>query len=232
MSTVLVIINAATSPPRRMAGWLADAGLDVVTVHAPDGVPDSLSGVDGLVMLGGGFMPDEFDRAPWLRAERKLAARAVDADLPTFGICLGGQLLADIAGGEVRKSFGPVERGAVEILPTTAGTGDPVLATLGAGAPMIENHEDMITRLPADAVLLASSDAVANQAFRLGEHVRGVQFHPEVAAEDLREWEDAALAGEGYSLDELIDGARRVDADNTVAARRMTDAFAAEVLGR
>ncbi|MCI1748001.1 MAG: type 1 glutamine amidotransferase [Acidipropionibacterium sp.] len=180
-------------------------------------------------MLGGGLMPDEFDRAPWLRGERRLARRAIDEDLPTLGICLGGQLLADVAGGQVRAKTGPKERGATPIRTTAAGAADPVIGKLGAGAPMIENHQDMITELPPAAVLLASSRAVENQAFRIGGHVRGLQFHPEASAEGLAHWDEAALAADGLSRDELVAAARLVDAENTAAARRLVDAFAAEI---
>lgn len=228
---VLVVINSAASGPRRLGVWLADRGVEVEAIVAADQeLPSTLDGYAGLVLLGGGLMPDDDHRAPWLASERALAAEAVRRDLPTLGICLGGQLLAHVAGGEVAANTGPVERGATPIHPTAAGRDDPVIATIGDGAPMIENHQDMITRLPAEAVLLASSDAVAHQAFRLGAHVRGVQFHPEASAGDLARWDDAALRGEGRSLPELIAAAEHVDAHNTAASRRLVDAFADEVL--
>ncbi len=95
---------------------------------------------------------------------------------------------------------------------------------------MIENHQDMITRLPPRAVLLASSDAIEIQAFRLGRHVRGVQFHPEASAADLARWDDAALRGEGRSLARLIAAAEEVDAHNTEVSRAIVEAFADEIL--
>uniref|UniRef100_UPI0028AF1510 type 1 glutamine amidotransferase n=1 Tax=Microbacterium sp. TaxID=51671 RepID=UPI0028AF1510 len=203
---VLVIVNSASSGPRRLGTWLREKAIDVdEIVGAEQPLPTSLDGYAGLVMLGGGLMPDDDDRAPWLAAERALAAEAVARDLPTLGICLGGQLLAHVAGGEVAEKTGPIERGATPIRPTAAGRTDAVFAALGDEAPMIENHQDMITRLPPAAVLLASSAAVENQAFRLGARVRGVQFHPEASAADLARWDDAALRGEGRSLPALID---------------------------
>lgn len=229
MPTVLVVVNSPTSGPRRLGRWLTDDGLRVEERQASGGLPQDLSGYDGLVMLGGGLMPDEFDRAPWLRAERNLARQAIDADLPTLGICLGGQLLADVAGGTVRARTGPVERGATPISPTAAGADDPVIGALGRGAPMIENHRDMITELPPGATLLACSPAIGNQAFRLGSHVRGVQFHPEAAAENLPGWDEAALAGEGISLKALIAAATAADDRNTRAARALAAAFADEI---
>ncbi|GAA2860439.1 membrane dipeptidase [Microbacterium arabinogalactanolyticum] len=227
---VLVVVNAESSGPRRLGRWLEEDGIVVDTALGSDGLPDDLSGYDGLVMLGGGLMPDDDDRAPWLAQERVLAREAIDADLPTLGICLGAQLLAHVAGGEVRASFGPKERGATLITPSAHGSSDALLSALGDAVHMIENHQDMITALPPDAVLLASSEAVENQAFRLGAHVRGLQFHPEVGAEDLTRWEEPTTRAEGdRPVAELLAEARDVDQLNTRASRSMAAAFAAEV---
>jgi hypothetical protein len=48
-------------------------------------------------------------------------------------------------------------------------------------------HGDTFS-LPDGAVLLASSPAYRNQAFRWGAHAYGVQFHLEVSQEMAREW--------------------------------------------
>ena len=227
---VLAVVNAAPSGPRRLTGWLADEGIELDTVLGEDGLPDTLDGYAGLVMLGGGLMPDDDDRAPWLAQERELARRAIDGNVPTLGICLGGQLLAHVAGGEVRAKFGPRERGSTLITPSAEGRADRLTTSLGAGAPMIENHQDMITALPPGAVLLASSEAVAHQAFRLGERVYGVQFHPEVGAEDLLKWDEPVSPGpEDRPVAELVAEARRADGQNTGAARALVSGFAEHV---
>lgn len=229
---VLVIVNSASSGPRRLGAWLEERGIAIdAVVGAEQALPSTLDGYAGLVLLGGGLMPDDDERAPWLAAERALATEAIARDLPTLGICLGGQLLAHVAGGQVKAKTGPIERGATPIRPTAEGRADAVFSALGDEAPMIENHQDMITRLPPQAVLMASSAAIENQAFRLGMKVRGVQFHPEASAADLARWDDAALRGEGRSLPELIAAAERVDDHNTAASRRLIDAFADEVQG-
>lgn len=230
---VLAVQNASPSGPRRLQTWLEEDGVAVDVVMGSAGLPDDLAGYDGLVLLGGGLMPDDDERAPWLAQERRLARQAIDADLPTLGVCLGGQLLAHVAGGEVRASFGPKERGATAITTSAEGQADPVLGALGTGASMIENHQDMITALPPGAVLLASSDAVAHQAFRLGAHVRGLQFHPEVGADDLARWEEPTdPAPDDRPLAELVDAARAVDEQNTRVSRALAAAFAGEVRAR
>lgn len=228
---VLCVVNSRSSGPRRLSVWLEEAGIEVVAMLGETGLPTELSGFDGLVLLGGGLMPDDYVKAPWLYAERQLAAESIARDLPTLGICLGAQLLADVGGGEVRANYGPKERGSTMIRLSVAGLNDPVLGRMGGIAPMIENHEDLITQLPPSAVLLASSDAVENQAFVLGSHVRGVQFHPEVGAAALASWDDAALTGEGYDIRELRATAEAVDDENYRASRALVDAFAVEVRG-
>lgn len=232
LARVLVVVNSPDSGPRRLSTWLEENKVEIVVQNGADGLPHALDGFHGLVLLGGGFMPDDYEKAGWLRTERKLTLDAIELDLPTLGICLGAQLIADVAGGEVRANFGPTERGSTIIRATEAGRLDALLAAIGQTSPMIENHQDMITRLPARAVLLASSDAVENQAFVLGKHVRGVQFHPEVSAADLARWDDAALSGEGYDVGALIAAAEADDEANTSASRALIDAFAEEVHAR
>lgn len=227
---VLVVVNAKESAPRRLGQWLEEQGISVEPVLGTDGLPESLDGYAGLVMLGGGLMPDDDARAPWLAQERALALEAIDADLPTLGICLGGQILAHVAGGEVRAAFGPKERGATVISTSDAGRADRVIGGLGAAAPMIENHQDMITALPPAAVLLGSSDAVEIQAFRLGERVYGLQFHPEVGAQDLLRWKEPTTPAPGdRPVAELIEEAHGVHEENTQAAHALVSGFADHV---
>ena len=229
---ILCVVNSQSSGPRRLSDWLRETGIEVVTMLGEAGLPTDLSGFDGLVLLGGGPMPNDYVRAPWLHAERQLATESIALDLPTLGICLGAQVLADVGGGEVRANYGPKERGSTMIHLSEEGLNDPVLGRMGGIAPMIENHEDMITRLPPGAVLLASSEAVENQAFLLGSHVRGVQFHPEVGAAALANWDDAALTGEGYDIRELRAAAEAVDDENYRASRALVEAFGIEVRER
>lgn len=227
---VLVVVNSRPSSLRRMQPWLEDAGLDLVVAVGEEGLPDDLASFDGLIMLGGGLMPDDDDRAPWLARERELAAEAIAADIPTLGVCLGAQIIAHVAGGEVRASYGTPERGATPVFVTEQGVDDAVLSSLSPAAHVIENHQDMITRLPDAAVLLASSEACVNQAFRLGRHVRGVQFHPEAGARDLEKWDDAALAAAGIDKQQLVDAALVHEEESAARCARLATAFAAEVV--
>src|SRR3954469_16368797 len=104
MARVLVVQHTPSEGLGWLQEWLPDAGVHVHPIHPYLGhrVPPSVEG-DALVVLGGpmGAMADE--RAPWLPSVRALLATAIDDGVPTLGICLGAQMLAAAAGGEVRK---------------------------------------------------------------------------------------------------------------------------------
>lgn len=52
---------------------------------------------------------------------------------------------------------------------------------------MLHWHGDTF-ELPADAALLASTSACRNQAFAVGSHALGLQFHPEVLPASFERW--------------------------------------------
>lgn len=224
--TVLVVVNSMGSGIRRFGRWLETAGVVCDERFGGDGFPESLEGYSGLIMLGGGLLPDEYGSAPWLKQEGDLATQAIARDFPTLGICLGGQILAHVAGGEVRGKYGARETGATLISLVDAGIDDGVVGAIGASAHMIENHQDQITRLPKSAVHLARSEQVENQAFRLGERVWGVQFHPETGVEHLAKWNDVVLRERGLDLARMKSFAQSVDDENTRAAKAMALGFA------
>ncbi|MGN9842752.1 type 1 glutamine amidotransferase [Nonomuraea sp. H19] len=189
MGDVLIVQNSRSGGPSRLGGWLADAGLrlDVVLAHEGAPLPARLDH-DAMIMLGGGYLPDEDDRAPWLADARRLVAQALAEGVPLLGICLGGQLLAHVAGGEVTGDAGVPENGSTPLTIRPEAAGDPLFHGLPEVVPAIEHHKDAVTRLPGGAVWLAETRACPYQAFRVGERAWGVQFHPEVLPTRIREW--------------------------------------------
>ena len=140
---------------------------------------------DAIAVFGGGMNVRDTDRLPWMRAEVELLRDALQLGVPVLGVCLGAQLLATAAGAEIRRSPSP-EIGWFDVARCFEGERDPIFAGLPARFLAYEWHSYAFA-LPAGSVELARS-AACPQAFRLGEHAWGVQFHPEVVPEIVREW--------------------------------------------
>lgn len=200
----LMVQHTPGGGPGRVGTWLREAGLDVRVLHpyAGEDLPAVLGGRP-LVVLGGGYLPDDDARAPWLPATRALARQALADATPFLGICLGGQLLARVAGGTVRAEHGRPEYGSTPIRLRPEAAGDTLLHGLGDTVPAIERHVDAITELPPGAVWLASSEACPHQAFRVGARAWGVQFHPEAEAARIATWDRDRLAARGMDREAL-----------------------------
>lgn len=229
----LVVQNTPRGGPGRFGSRLEEAGLELDVVHAWDGgqLPDDLSAHRSLIVLGGGYMPDADDRAPWLPSVRALMRQALRDGVPVLGICLGAQLLAYVAGGTVLAEHGPPESGSTELTLRPEALDDPLFASLPPRVKAIEHRVDAISRLPRNAQWLAASERCPVQAFRIGSSAWGVQFHPEATPETIRGWDAEALRRQGFDRDELV---RTAEADEPGSVRNwqgLADRFAAVVLG-
>jgi GMP synthase (glutamine-hydrolysing) len=193
MKPVLLVRNDRYESFGLAAPALAWERVDVVTVDVAAGVSlPSLRDVSGVVMFGGTANVDDVDDHPHLAAVRTYTQDALEAGVPFLGICLGSQILARALGSDVVKSQ-TKECGFEAIRPTAEGKEDPLLSLYVDGDVVVQWHEDT-HELPQDAVLLATSDAIAVQAYRVGDAAWGIQFHQEVDATEFGWWVDLASA--------------------------------------
>jgi len=212
---VLAIRPDPDDPLGPVAEWLRGAGVEPVEV-AGDEVPGNLAGYAGLIVLGGYMGANDDAAHPWLARVKALLREAVADELPTLGICLGGQLLAVANGGRVERSPDGPEYGAQLVAKRSVAAQDPLFRPLPIATDVIQWHVDAITRLPPGAIELASSPVCANQAFRLGRLAWGLQFHIETTPDLVRQWAaDDADALDGYDLEAIL---RRSDAAHTDVA--------------
>jgi GMP synthase (glutamine-hydrolysing) len=145
----------------------------VPTVEQLDEVDVVLLGGSGdhSVARGGDWLPDA------LEAMREL----YDLKKPTFASCWGFQAMARALGGEVVTDHSRAEVGTAWLELTPEGERDPVFGPLGKRFQVQIGHEDIVTRLPDGAVLLASSSRVENEAFCFPDRpIYCTQFHPEL----------------------------------------------------
>src|SRR5829696_6681868 len=198
VARLLVVVVHSTDPPARLGEWLRDAGMELDERHLSNGdeLPATLDGYDGLVVLGGPQSALDDERtSPELAGPRELLRQALDGDFPTLAICLGAQLLAQVGGGRVRKGIDGPEVGALLVAKRDVADQDPVFGPLPLSPDVIQFHHDEISELPAGATLLASSPMYPYQAYRVGRHVYGLQFHIETSPEIVREWAERDEVG-------------------------------------
>ena len=123
--------------------------------------------------------------------------------------------MARALGGQCVKDLPNAELGTIEFALTEAGRVDPVFGTLPHVFAGQAGHEDHVIALPSDAVLLASSHRVAEQAFRfVGRPIYCTQFHPEL--------DRTAMLKRVVAYPEYVERITRMPYDNFVHSVRET----------
>ena len=215
-------LEAAELPCRRLGVWEHSvADLD----------PRDFAAV---IPMGGKAHVWEADSVPILRNQLPFLRQAVEAEVPVFGICLGGQLLASAVGGAVRAAEEP-EIGWLEISPTDDAREDPVFHVLDRAAGVYQWHLDVFDP-PPGATVLATSPAAPNQAFRVdGLDAWGIQFHPETTPELFELWiarNKAEVDEAGVDVDALRSAVRRGARESISFCTALFDAFIERVRSR
>ncbi|MCC8189229.1 MAG: glutamine amidotransferase [Planctomycetes bacterium] len=127
------------------------------------------------------------DREPWSEATGAWLAQAVAAGVPVFAVCYGHQLLAQALGGEVGWLPEGPEVGTHRVTLSDAGRSHPLLAGCPPAFPANLAHSQTVLRLPAGAVVLASSQRDPHQIVAYSPTAVSVQFHPEFDGRTTRE---------------------------------------------
>lgn len=143
---------------------------------------------DLLVIMGGPVGVYQADDYPFIKKEITIAKARMAADKPIIGICLGAQIMATALGKEVYKGAPGMEIGWNKIDITEAGMRSPARHFADKGGVMFHWHGDTFD-LPDGAELWASSKAYKNQIYQVGDNALGVQCHPEISAERMKDWE-------------------------------------------
>lgn len=180
---VLAVTHGPDVGPELLGDVVRTDGHELVEWDARGG--GSPPGADAVIVLGGKQNVGEEERYPWLVREYELLRDWLERGTPLLGVCLGSQTLAYAAGARVTKAPAPLA-GFYETELTAAGAADPVLGVLPRRFEAL-NANGYAFEVPPGGIELACAGA-RSQAYRLGEHAWGVQFHPEVRHEQVLRW--------------------------------------------
>ena len=184
---ILILQHIACEPAGVYEDILGErsAAFDRVELDAGQPLPD-WRGFEAIVAMGGPMSVNDDDTLPWLTAEKRWVREAVLAGKPFWGVCLGAQLLAASLRARVYVGAKP-EIGIMPVYLTAEAQNDAVFSGIPSELLTFQWHGETFD-LPPGTVLLASSPAYPNQAFRWKEKAYGVQFHLEVSAGMAEQW--------------------------------------------
>ncbi len=152
-------------------------GLTCTQLYREETLP-AQADFDWLVVMGGPMNIYEEALYPWLAAEKEFIRSAVDTGKVVIGLCLGGQLIADVIGGRVTQN--PCkEIGWLPVSLSEQARQSPLFSFFPPAPIVFQWHGDTFSELPAAATCIATSEACRHQAFIYKNRVFGFQYHLE-----------------------------------------------------
>lgn len=178
---VIVYQHVPFEGPGIIAEWAQARDRELQVVHSYRG--DSVTpGADAafLVVMGGPMSVNDTAEHPWIEPELDIIRQRIATDLPTLGVCLGAQLIAKACGSEIYKA----EENEIGWYPVQRVTAEGLGQYLPEQFTPLHWHGETFD-LPSQAVHLAQTDACPQQAFQVGRHVLGMQYHIEATYESV-----------------------------------------------
>ena len=206
-----------------------DFKIEIVRLDKKDNLPQTKKG-DLILIMGGpmGVKDIGSKRYPWLKSERDFIKRELKNKRPIIGVCLGSQLLASAAGGDIEiLKYGSPPKALPEIGWSQIfldKSNQDFKELFEEPFHVLHWHGDRIV-LPNKAVLIASSSLCKEQFFRIGDFAFGLQFHIESTGSMIDKWikedKEFIFKGLGSNGQEILKEENRRYSDKTFLKRKL-----------
>jgi GMP synthase-like glutamine amidotransferase len=185
MKPIAIFRHSPTEGPGYFATYLDSRNLpwQLVALDRGEAVPARIDDFSGLVFMGGPMSVN--DDLPWIAPVLELIRKAVAADVPVLGHCLGGQLMSKALGGSVGRN--PVKEigwGEIEVADNP-----DARAWFGLDLRRFESfhwHGETFT-IPPGGIRIMGNRNCENQGFVVGKSL-GMQCHVEMTEQLIDSW--------------------------------------------
>ncbi|MBA0682902.1 hypothetical protein Goari_024588 [Gossypium aridum] len=144
---------------------------------------DEIANFDGFVITGS--CNDAHGNDVWICKLIALLKKLDSLNKKVLGICFGHQILSRALGGKTGRAISGWDIGVTAIhLSSSAST---LFSSLNIPTTLsvIECHQDEVRELPPEAEVIAWSEKTGVEMFRYGDHMMGIQGHPEYTKDIL-----------------------------------------------
>ncbi|XP_008794061.2 gamma-glutamyl peptidase 5-like [Phoenix dactylifera] len=143
---------------------------------------EDVDAYDGFVITGS--CNDAHGDDLWIKELLKLLKIIDSKRKKVLGICFGHQILSRALGGKTGRAKG-WDVGVTCIHPSQSALKLLSSLHIPSHLPVIECHRDEVWELPPLAEVMAWSEKTGIEMFRYGDHIMGIQGHPEYTKEIL-----------------------------------------------
>jgi len=206
-----------------------DLKIEIIRLDNKNALPQTKKG-DLILIMGGpmGVKDIGSERYPWLKLERDFIKKELKNKRPIIGVCLGAQLLASAAGGDVEiLKYGSPPKALPEIGWSQIfinKSNKDFKSLFKDPFHVLHWHGDRIL-LPNKAVLIASSVRSKEQFFKIGNFAYGLQFHIETTGTMINKWikedKEFVFKGLGSNGQEILREENKKYSDKTFFKRKL-----------
>ena len=117
-----------------------------------------------------------YDKESWISNLSLFIRKLHHQQKKIIGVCFGHQLIAKALGGAAKRS----EKGwGIGVMSTKIEHHENWMIPELDNFSLITSHQDQVTKLPKDAILLGSNSFCPVSMYRIGNHILSMQGHPE-----------------------------------------------------
>ncbi|KAH7688571.1 putative glutamine synthetase protein [Dioscorea alata] len=172
------------------------------TYHVVDGdfsFLDEAEAFDGFVITGS--ISDAHADDEWILSLRDAVQELYRLKKRVLGICFGHQIIARALGGATGRAEVGWELGVKTLVVDSLKIGEIYGIEFPSRVGVIESHRDQVSAIPPQAVVLASSEKTKFEMFAIGDHILGIQSHPEFSKDVMMDIIENRLSVNSFSVE-------------------------------